>query len=69
MGGSKKWYTSKTVWGGVVAVVAGVAGQFFGVDVDADTQDALATKIPAAISALGGLVAIVGRIVAQDRVE
>lgn len=67
--GKKKWYKSKGVWGGIVAVVAGMAGQFFGVDIGEDTQDKLASQIPAAIGVVGGLVAIIGRIVAQDKVD
>lgn len=57
----KEWYKSKTVWGGLIAVGAAVAGGF-GVVVDADTQSQVADIIVVVIGAVGGLIAIYGRV-------
>ena len=57
----KAWYTSKTVWGGLIAVGAAIAGGF-GVVVDADTQGQIADLVVVGVGAVGGLIAIYGRV-------
>lgn len=64
---NKKWYLSKGVWGGLVAALAGLAG-LFGYAVSPDDQVALADAIPSAISAVGGLIAVLGRIKANKKI-
>lgn len=64
---TKPWWQSRTLWGGIVAVGAGVAG-LFGVDLDAETQSQLATHAAAIASAAGGLLAVYGRVKASTRV-
>jgi hypothetical protein len=66
MDGTKQWYRSKTVWGGLVALAAGLA-RAAGIEVDAALQGEIADSLLAIASALGGLVAIYGRLVAETR--
>ena len=68
MDGVKSLLASKTFWGGLVAVVAGVAG-FFGYTLGADDQQAIIEIIAGVGSTIGGLVAIWGRIVASKKIE
>lgn len=61
MADAKHWYQSKTIWGGLVAFAAAVAG-LFGIDVDATTSDALALAVTNAAAAVGAVIAIIGRL-------
>lgn len=65
---TKSWYASTTIWGGVVAAVAGMAG-IFGYSITPADQAALSDSIGqvvalvTSVSALGGgLLAIWGRV-------
>ena len=64
----KAWYESKAVWGGLVAVGAAAAGTF-GIAVDADTQGQIADLIVVGVGAVGGLLAIYGRIKAGKSIK
>lgn len=64
----KEWYESKTVWGGLIAVGAAVAGGF-GIIIDQDTQDQIAEGIVVIATAAGGLLAIYGRIKADSEIK
>jgi hypothetical protein len=66
MDDTKQWYLSKTVWGGLIAVLASLL-QATGVDIDPGMQDALADHLVALAGAVGGLVAIYGRFAAFRR--
>jgi hypothetical protein len=57
----KKWYKSKAVWGGLVSSLAGLAG-VFGFALDSDTQMELTNLCLAVGSAVGGVMAIYGRV-------
>ena len=59
---------SRAVIGGVIAVGAGIAG-LFGVLVDAGTQASLATTVVDLASAIGGLLAIWGRLKATHVIK
>ncbi|WHF41904.1 hypothetical protein [Aeromonas salmonicida] len=65
---AKSAFKSRTVIGGLIAVSAGIAG-LFGVPVDVGTQASLATTIVDLASAVGGLVAIWGRLKATHVVK
>ncbi len=68
MDGSKAWYASSGVWGGVLAVAAPIAGVVLKVSIGGD-EIALAAEALAAIGGgAGGLVAIWGRLKAKDRI-
>lgn len=64
---NKPWYLSKTVWGSLIAVGAAVAAGF-GVIVDAGTQDEIAGYAVAIAGAVGGLVAVWGRVKAEKKI-
>lgn len=64
----KKWYASKTVWGGAIAVIAGIAGAF-GIAVGVEDQAVIAESITAIAGAVGGLIAVYGRIKADRRIK
>jgi len=67
MSGMKPWYLSRTIWASVVTIVT-AAGGLFGLPIeDADGQ-ALTDSLLQAISAVSGLVAIVGRLKADTRI-
>jgi hypothetical protein len=56
---AKSWWTSKTVWAGVVAALSGIA-QLAGVDI-ADLSPQLTEQLLAASSLVGGVLAVWGR--------
>jgi len=65
---SKPWYTSKTVWGGIVTIAAGAAGTFFGIhatngDINqvVDNLTTLGEAASMIVGAVGGLIAVYGR--------
>lgn len=64
---AKPWYRSRTVWGGIVAIAASVAG-LAGTPVDAGQQALLTEAILQAVTAAGALVAILGRFAANSRI-
>ena len=64
----KKWYHSKAVWGGIVAVAA-VGASAIGFDVDAAAREHTVDAILQLVTAAGALMAIFGRIVATDLIE
>lgn len=62
--GSKSIFASKGVWGGAIAVLAGVAG-FFGFEISSADTSAITGHIDAIVASVGGLLAIYGRITAS----
>lgn len=64
---NKSWWQSKTVWGGIIAFAAGIAG-VFGIAVPEAVQGDIAEHVTALASALGGLIAVYGRIKAERKV-
>ena len=65
---TKSWYMSKSVWGGMVAIVAaGLAA--FGYTVGADDQSVIVDTVVAIAGGLGGVLAIVGRVKATKQVK
>lgn len=64
MNEQKNWYMSKTVWGGVVAILASCAN-LLGLEISADEQGGLVDGLSALAAAAGGLIAIWGRISAR----
>ncbi len=60
----KAWYRSRTIWGALVAVFASCAN-LAGVEISGAEQAGLADDIAALVAALGGILAIVGRIGAR----
>lgn len=64
MNGTKVWWQSKTVWGSIVALLAGVA-TLAGVRLDATLQDELAQLLTGAGQLIGGALAWYGRATAE----
>jgi hypothetical protein len=66
MENSKQWYQSKTVWGALVAIVASLL-HVSGMDLDAGGQQQLADSLVAISGAVGGLIALYGRLRADKK--
>lgn len=65
---TKNWYESKAVWGGIVAAGASLAG-LIGLDLpDGSTAD-LVEALTALAGAIGGILAVYGRISAEKRLR
>ena len=62
----KQWYLSKTVWGALIAIAAGLL-QAAGIDLSPATRSDIADNIVSLAGAIGGLVAIYGRLTAEKR--
>lgn len=59
MNGTKVWWQSKTVWGSIVALLAGVA-TLAGVKLDATLQDQMVELIVGIANIVGGAIAWYG---------
>jgi len=68
MEGTEPWYASKGVWGGLIAVVAGIAG-VFGYTLDVPLQTEMISIITAVVASAGGILAIIGRIRASKKIS
>ena len=63
----KSIFSSKTVWGAIIAIVAGIAG-IFGYSIGAEDQAQLAEIGVSVASMAGGLIAIFGRVKASKKI-
>lgn len=57
----KRWYQSRAIWGGILAILAGVA-QLYNINFSEADARTLQEVVPAVISNLAGVLAIAGRI-------
>lgn len=64
---AKPWYRSRTIWASLVTVAAALAA-LSGIAVSEADQALLTETILQAVTAIGGLVALVGRLVAKSRI-
>lgn len=64
----KPWYTSKTIWGAAVAIVATILSMM-GFDLDDAAQAQVVEAALQLVTAAGAIVAIFGRLVATDYIE
>lgn len=60
----KHWYMSKTVWGALISLGASLL-HVVGIDLGAADQTAIADSLVTIIGALGGLLALYGRLTAD----
>ena len=67
MTSAKPWYLSRTIWASLITVLTGFAG-LTGVPLDGIDNSALTDTLLQAITAVSGLIAILGRIGARDRI-
>jgi len=68
MDGMKFWYQSKTVWGALIAIAASVL-QAAGIQLEGDVQADLADIAVTLAGAVGGLLAIYGRLTAESGIR
>lgn len=64
----KPWYTSKSIWGSLVAVSAVIASAF-GVEIDERTQSVLVDVSLQIVAVGGSLFSVLGRLNATSRIE
>jgi uncharacterized membrane protein len=64
---TKPWWQSKTLWGALVTLVAAGFG-LFGIDLADTEREALTEMMTSLGAAIGGLIAIFGRISARSRI-
>jgi len=68
----KAWWASRGIWGGIVAIAAGIAG-FWGVTISPEDQAHLTDLVVLAVSALGavigGIMAVIGRKAAKKPIK
>lgn len=65
MDGTKKWWESEGIWGGLAAFAAGMMSMF-GVEI---TAMELNSVLLGAVGTIGGVMAIVGRFKAKDKIS
>ena len=64
----KQWYLSKTVWGALIAILASLLPGM-GIELGADARGQLADNLVSLAGAVGGLIAIYGRLTAEKRLS
>ncbi|EKF19775.1 hypothetical protein [Nitratireductor pacificus] len=64
---SKPWYLSRTIWASLVTIATAAAGML-GYPVDGIDGPAVSDSVLQAITAISGLVAIFGRVLASNRI-
>lgn len=67
-GTGKAWWASKTLWGSIIAMLAGVA-TLAGVQLDATLQEQLAELIVGFANLAGGALAWYGRVTAATTIN
>lgn len=64
---SKPWYLSRTIWASLITILSSFAG-LAGLSISDADAAATTDLILQAVTAVAGLVAIVGRLSATDRI-
>ncbi len=65
---TKKWYESKTIIGVVVIVISQI-GSIYGYNVDEQAQKDLVEVLSTLGTALGSLIAVIGRMKAEKKIQ
>ena len=68
MTGTKAWYESKGMWGGIVTILVLIAG-FFGYDIAPEDQKELVMQLTTLGGTVAAIVATVGRYIAKQRIR
>lgn len=68
MNDTKPWYMSRTVWGALVAIAASIGGAF-GIMISEIEQVEIADTILQIVGAVGGFLALFGRLSAQKTIS
>lgn len=66
---TKAWYTSKTVWGGLLAILSPLIGSLFHVSVSDSDITQISDILSTIGTSIGGLLAVYGRIKATTKVN
>ncbi len=64
----KSWYTSKTIWGAMIAVIASLL-HVTGIDIPSTDRGLIVDAIVNIAGALGGLLAVYGRVTARSGIK
>lgn len=64
----KKWYESKSIWGGLITILSIVLG-VFGYTLSPEDAELLIGAFAALGAAVGGIVGIVGRVKATKEIR
>lgn len=64
---TKPWYLSRTIWAALVTILTAALG-LFGVSLGDVDQSALVEGLLQAVTAVAGVVALVGRLSARTRI-
>jgi hypothetical protein len=67
MTASKPWYLSRTIWASLVTILAAAMG-LMGISGAGIDDAALTDAVLQAVTALAGLIALFGRLLATDRI-
>lgn len=67
MASSKPWYLSRTIWASLITILSSFTG-LAGLSISDSDAAATTDLILQAVTAVAGLVAIVGRLSATDRI-
>ena len=67
MNGTKAWWQSRAVWGGLVAALAGIGG-LFGLNLDETSQGMIVDVAVQMATVAGALIAVIGRVRASKRI-
>ncbi|MFQ5510091.1 MAG: hypothetical protein ACE5FN_12275 [Leptospirillia bacterium] len=67
MNGTKAWWQSRAVWGGLVAALAGIGG-LFGLNLDEVSQGMIVDVAVQMATVAGALVAVIGRVRATTKI-
>lgn len=65
---SKPWYLSRTIWASIISILAAGAG-FAGISTEAIDRGLLTDSILQVITAVSGVVAILGRVSATASIR
>ncbi|MBE7183657.1 MAG: hypothetical protein INR68_04525 [Methylobacterium mesophilicum] len=64
---NKPWYLSRTIWASVVTVVMALAG-YLNLPVEKEDPALVSEAVFQVVTAAAGLTAIIGRLLARDRI-
>lgn len=64
----KSWYTSKAIWGALIAGVAALLNAYTNVDLDAGEIESIAQLVVDTVGLVGSGLAVYGRIVADTKI-
>lgn len=63
-----QWWQSRSVWGGIVAVLTPIIGNLLKIEIDDAAQTQLVNLIMQVVGAVGGFVALEGRLTAKKQI-